>query len=403
MKKRHIIIAGAGFGGIRAARKLNSDPRFKVTLISDGDAFRYYPALYATATGHTSEESVIPLDEILKPLKNITFIKDRLTTIDSKAKTISGASGTAYSYDYLIMALGVVTSYFGIEGLEQYSFGIKSPDEINALKKHLHDSMLGDKKLDNHYIIVGGGPTGVELASSMVDYIKHFAQLHGIVPKNVSLQLVEAAPRILPRMTKRASKLVKTRLEECGVRVMTNMRVERATADSLFVNGKAIKTKTVIWTSGVSNSPFFEQNAQEFRQSSMRKVAVDPYLQALPNVYVIGDNATTAYSGMAQTALYDADFVVANLKRQIDNHTQKPYSPKKPPVVVPVGKFWAIFEWEPFTFGGWIGAFLRRMADLIGYADIMSPAKALKTWFSSAKKEHQCAFCTQKIMYESEK
>ena len=255
--------------------------------------------------------------------------------------------------------------------------------------------MLGDKQLDSHYVIVGAGPTGVELAAAMNDYIKQFAGVHNITPHNVSLQLVEAAPRILPRMTERSSRLVSKRLKACGVQVRINKRVEKATAEELFVSGKPIKTKTVIWTSGVTNSPFFEQNAAEFKQSSMRKVAVDPYLQAAPSIFVIGDNATTAYSGMAQTALYDADFIAKNLSRQLKGQPNIPYRPKRPPVVVPVGKYWAIVEWGPFVFGGILGAVLRRFADLIGYHDLLPLPKALRIWLSSSKKDSRCKFCDE--------
>lgn len=397
MDKHNIVIAGAGFGGIRAALQLATSKDCSVTVIADRDTFRYYPALYATATGHAHEESVIPLSEMFKGRENITFSQDTLEQIDVQGKRIQGSSGTWYAFDSLIVALGMVTNYFGIEGLEEFSFGIKSIEEVDRLKDHLHTALTNEKHMDPNYVVVGGGPTGVELAASLRSYIERIARCHNIQEHEAKVDLIEAMNRVLPRMSPKASAMAEKRLQDLGISVMTSAKVEGETSENLTVNGELIPTHTVVWTSGVANNPFFKKNAKQFSIASNSKVNVDKFLQGARSVYIIGDNAATQYSGLAQTALYDAGFVAKNIKRQLRHQRPKTYEPRKPPVVVPVGNQWAIFEWEPFTFGGRLGAVLRRAADFTGYSDLLPLGRAIELWRSGSRLEEACPVCRKHV------
>ncbi|HEX6462722.1 MAG TPA: FAD-dependent oxidoreductase [Candidatus Saccharimonadales bacterium] len=393
MERQKIVIAGAGFGGVRAARKLAQGGVFDITVIADRDTFRYYPALYATATGHAYEESIIPLSEMLEGLRGVRFVKDSLTKLDSKNKRIQGASGEWYEYDSLILALGVVTNYFGIKGLEEFSFGIKSEQEVTKFKKHIHAGIMNKQKSATNYVVVGAGPTGVEFSAALKTYTRDIADRHKAAGESDTIKLIEAMPRVLPKMPEAASRMVEKRLKKLGVEVMTGAKVEGETADELQVNGAAIQTQTVIWTSGVANNPFFKANATQLKLAPNGKVQVDSFMQGASSVYVIGDNAATPHSGLAQTALYDADFVARNLKRQAHRLEPLAYKPYKPPVVVPVGRWWALVEWGPLMFAGVIGALLRRCADLIGYIDILPFFKAIKIWLRASRREEECPVC----------
>lgn len=161
---------------------------------------------------------------------------------------------------------------------------------------------------------------------------------------------------------------------------MTNQRVEKQTADGLVVNGKPIKSHTVIWTSGVANSPFYQANAEHFVFAKNGKIVVDEHMRAIKDVHVIGDNAFTPYSGLAQTALHDALFVARNLERKQKGKKRKLYRPRLPPVVVPVGEKWAVFEWHWLKLSGWPAAFLRSCADMIAYSDYLPLGLALGAW-----------------------
>lgn len=376
----NITIVGGGFGGIKAALELSKDKRNKVTLISDRSDFQYYPALYSSATGHSHLESWVPLGTIFAD-DDVQVHIDTIESIDKKAKTLKGKSGTVYHYETCILALGTVTTYFGIKGLDTYAYGIKSEAEIKRLKQHLYTDIAENQTLDKHYVIVGGGPTGVELAAALGSYITRLCKRYGVKDSSVSIELIEAAPRILPRMSEKSSRKVQRRLEKLGVNVMTDKKVEEASANDLIVSGESIESRTVIWTSGVMNNPFFKENNFELAQNG--RVTVDEYMKTDDSVYVIGDNAATPFTGLAQTALHDALYVAESIKRINKGKPPKKYKAIMPPVVVPVGKRWAVFEWRGLKMYGWLAAILRRAADFIGYSDMLPLGQALGVWRAS--------------------
>ena len=193
-----IVVIGGGFGGIRAALDLAKQRDVDVTLISDREHFTYYPSLYAVATGGSSRQSFVPVDEILRGSR-VTFIKDKITGYNPERRIVSGEIRD-YSFDRAIFSLGVVTSYFGIKGLDTYSFGIKSSDEVARFKRHVHDEIVADHHLDKQYVIVGAGPTGVELSASMASYVSRIAEAHKVRHTKIRIKLVEAAPRVLNRL-----------------------------------------------------------------------------------------------------------------------------------------------------------------------------------------------------------
>jgi NADH dehydrogenase len=153
----------------------------------------------------------------------------------------------------------------------------------------------------------------------------------------------------------------------------------------LLVGGKPIRSHTVIWTAGVTNHPFFAEN--KFLMAQNGKVQVDKYLRAWPNIYVIGDNASTPYSGMAQTALHDAHYVSRSLIAKSRGKKPKPYAPKKPIYVTPAGPKWAAVVWGPLHLYGRLGWWFRRAADWIGYRDVEPWWKASARFMAENIKE----------------
>ncbi len=372
----HITVVGGGFGGVKAALELSKNKKVRVTLISDKADFQYYPALYSTATGGSRLQSWVPLGEIFANHDNVDVIIDTVTTLDKEKRIIKTATGAKHEYQTLVLALGSVTTYFGIEGLDHYAYGIKSHEEINRLRQHLLQQFSTPNGADSHYLIIGAGPTGTELASSLGAYLKHLKKKYRQPEPRTTISIIEAAPRVLPRMSEKASALVLQRLKKLGVHVELNKKVEAETADSLIVSGRAIKSHTVIWTSGVSNNPFFKANDKQFNLAPNGRVIVDKHMRADKHIYVIGDNAVTPFGGLAQTALHDGIYVA----KQILKKSKKQYKAKQPPVVVPVGENWAIFEYKWIRFGGWMGALIRQAADFIGYKDILPLGQALGVW-----------------------
>lgn len=389
--KQNVLIVGGGFAGIKAALELAKDPdNFEVTVVSEHEHFRYFPALYRTATGGLRTQTSIRIREIFEG-KKITFLKASAKRLDRDNKIVLLGDGQKLSYDILILALGVVTNYFGIQGLKEYSYGIKSPEEAAQFKAELHKQLIDEHTPDKHYVIVGAGPTGIELAGALPAYMKEIMSNHGVKNKSVHIDLIEAAPRLLPRSSKHTSRAVRRQLKKLGIRLYLGQTVQGETADALTVSGKPLSSHTVVWTAGMANNPFFEAN--NFAVSERHKVLVDEFMKAEDNIYVLGDNAATPFSGMAQTAVYDAKFVAMNLRRAARDEAPARYKPKQPISVIPAGPKWAAVDWGKFHFSGKIGYLLRQAADLVAYTDLEPWWKATEHWFMEFGDEESCEIC----------
>jgi NADH dehydrogenase len=390
--KKHILVVGGGFGGVKAALELAGDSRFAVTLLSDRPDFWYFPSLYHTATGVTNKLAAIPLKNLFAG-KRVRIVIASASKLDRPNKILQTSDGQKFSYDAIVLALGVVTNYFGIPGLAEYSYGIKSIKEVEQLKTHLHRQLIDERRPDTHYVIVGGGATGIELAGQLPSYLKEIMKRHGIDHRKhqIHIDLVEGAPHLMPRMPKSVGRAIEKQLRGLGVRLYLGKKVEGETADALTVSGKPIRSHTVIWTAGQANSPFFTDNG--FALTPRHKVEVDEFLRAGKDTFVIGDNADTPYSGMAQTAIYDAEFVVHNFKKEADNEPKLAYRPKRPIYVTPAGPRWAAVEWGKVHIYGWLGWFLREAADVVAFNDIENPLQASEQWLQEFVPDHNCPIC----------
>jgi NADH dehydrogenase len=397
---KHIVIVGGGFGGVTAARRLSALKGFRITVISDSATFRYSPALYRVATGYKRQQAVMSLPKVLGYLHDIEFVEAKVTSINREKRIIITEKNVRYEYDFAVLALGVITTYFDIPGIEEYAYGIKTPGGLREFHTHLHQELIDHKKPDPNYIVVGGGPTGVELAAGLTYYLKTIVHRHKLRNSKINIELVEAADRILPTMSPRASRIVTKRLQKLGVKIMTGQKVEAETSRSLHVNGRSIPTQTVVWTAGVTNNPFYKENETQFRFSKRGKIIVDEFLTVDDHVYVIGDNAETPHSGMAQVAIMQAEYVGEDMARRQHRITRKPYHDTPPTYVVPVGKQWAILQRGPMVFGGMIAAMVRSFADLIGYADVLGWGHSFRMWLQSDDLEETCTVCRLAIKQE---
>jgi NADH dehydrogenase len=388
-KHQKVVVVGGGFGGIKAALELAGDDNFDVTLISDKPNFRYYPQLYHAATGGKLAASIMSLQEIFEG-KKVKLVQDAVQKIDREAKTITGKKDT-YNYDILVLALGVVTNYFGIKGLKENSYGIKSIEEAIELRDHIHKLLIEKQKPDINYIVIGGGPTGVELAAALPDYIRHVMKKHKLKNSRIHVDLVEAAPRLMPRMPKSYSRAIAKRLRQLGIQLYLQQAVEASTSEGLVVSGHSIESHTVVWTAGVTNHPFFSAN--DFDLTDHGKVKVNTFLEAEDNIYIIGDNADTLYSGMAQTAVYDGKFVGDNLKRQASGKSRLEYKSKKPIYITPAGPGWAAMLWGKTHVYGWLAWALRSAADFVAFHDLEPWWRAGRHWLATTGSEDECEIC----------
>ena len=198
----------------------------------------------------------------------------------------------------------------------------------------------------------------------------------------------------LPNSNKKVSQAVTRRLRKLGVQVLTHRTVQGMDEDSLMVSSKDIPSQTVVWTAGTANNPFFHKN--KFTLNPRGKVVVDEYLRTEEGVYVIGDNAATPYSGLAQTAVFDGHYVAHAIEAQYHGNEGRAYRPRKPATVVPVGYGWAAFEYGNISITGWLGWVIRQAADWVGYHDIEPWWKAAEQWMTEFGEEEECEICASR-------
>ncbi len=397
-KLARVVIIGGGFAGIAAAQTLAKTALpADIVVVSQNTCFQYYPSLYRLVVGASVNQVSIPLSKAL-PL-NTTLMIDTYVSMDPATHTVTLQSGKTLVYDYLVLAFGSEANYFGIEGLEERSKSFLSIDKALALKKYFQETIDKAKSLSAekakellHTIIVGAGPSGIELAGRLKPYLAKQAKKAGVNPKYISLDLLDSSARILPNIPEQGSVLVAKRLKKLGVNVMTNYGVGAYDDNGLTVTDKndgaevkkQLQAGTVIWTAGTKISPAFA-TIPNVVMTDRKRVQVSPTL-TLPNddsIYIAGDGAGTLYSGLAQTAVDQGKYVGDAIAKRLTNKLVEPYEPKPGIFVIPVGTFWAIFNYKNFVMSGVAAYFIRIAADAQYFLDITS----LKHVFSMLRKQ----------------
>lgn len=403
--QEQVLIVGGGFGGLAVAQALarHRVAGRQITLISNKPHFEYHSALYRVVTGHSALEVCIPLSEVLAGLE-VNFVLDEIVSFDGRQKFAAGSSGRRYTFDYGVLALGSVTSYFNIPGLEKFSFGFKSTTEALKLKRHLHEAFAAgispsaapEKKVCLlHLVMVGAGPSGVELAGELATYARALAQHHQVDPGLVTIDLLEAAPRILPSFAPAISAIATRRLRALGVNIFTNRTLVKEEVEQITLREMTMKAETVIWTAGVATNTLYQQ-IPDLTFDPKGRVMVTEHLEAvaLPGVFVIGDAAANPYGGLAQTAINQGRFVAEHLNRLLTGKTPRAYVPKKPSYALPIGGRWALALVGPFRFTGRFGWWLRRFADLRYFLSILPFSKALTVFRNDKRLVESCPICS---------
>ena len=401
--KKNIVIVGGGFTGIRCALDLakKNISGVKITLISNKQHFEYYPRIYRAVTGESPAEVCICLSHIFEN-KNIDLIIDDVTDVDTEKKIVFGKNKN-YKYDDLVLALGSQTVYFNIEGLEERAFGFKSIEEALKLKAHLHkmfDVYLSSNKEDLvnqlHIVVVGGGPSGVELAGKLVAYMRDIARKHTVDNNFVTIDLVEASTRLMPYLPEAISNRVYKRLHELGVNIFLNRTVVKNDIDEITMKDMSMKSNTLIWTAGSKTNSFYKKmKGLNFKDNN--KVIVDEYMNVfgIDSLYIGGDAAFTKYSGLAQTAIYDGRFIACNLFRKYSGLRLKKYKPKNVAYDVPVGKHWAALAVGHFRMYGYLAWLARELIDIQFFLSILPFKKVMHIFFSKRNSHEMCENCSK--------
>ncbi len=375
-----IVVVGGGFAGVKTALELANKPGFKITLISQGPNFEYHGALYRAGTGHSPLEVVIPLSDIFKHTHNVELVLDKVVGLDPLKQRVVSEMGEVYGYDKLVLAMGNVVNYFGLKGMDEHSQSMDTIASTIRLRHELARLFRAHHKQAS-VAVVGAGASGVELAGELQNFAKLIAEREDKPVVKVEVTLVEGAPRVLPMLHEKASAKAEARLRHLGVKLKLNTKVNSCEPGKLCLEGDDLSADLIVWTAGSKAVSFYAEHPDIFELERGR-VKVDQYMlaQGQTDIYVLGDNAATPFSGMAQTALHDAKFVARNLLSEKAGKQPVTYRAWHPIYVVPIGPNWAVLQTQKGVISGYRGWLVRRRADLSIFRNFEPYKQALKTW-----------------------
>jgi NADH dehydrogenase FAD-containing subunit len=377
MARSSIVIVGAGFGGLAAAKALKNTPA-EITLIDRTNHHLFQPLLYQVATAAlTPSQIATPSRSILRKQKNTTVILGEATGVDKDHKCVLVSDGdrqnVPVAYDYLVLATGATHSYFGHNEFEAFAPGLKSLADAEAARnKILQTFELAEAEKDpsRHqdlltFILVGAGPTGVEMAGALAVLVRTTlkSDFRRINPASARIVLVDMAPRVLPPFSEDLSKAAKQRLENLGVEVRLGHSVDQIDADGIVVAGERIASKTVIWTAGVAPSPAGKWLKVETDRAGRVRTQKDLTVPGHPEIFVVGDTAShdqdgKPLPGVAQVAIQGGRYagkVIHN--RILGKPAPGPFSYFDKGSMAVVGKGFAVLQSgkvQVSGFGAWL-------------------------------------------------
>lgn len=383
-----VIIVGGGFAGVTCALRLarQASRMIHVTLVSATPDFEYYPRLHTFMRGSDNRAPAeIPLDELFRDMP-ITYIQGMVTAVDPVQKSVTLENGTVLSADAIVLGLGSQTDFFGIEGLSDMSFSLKSVADATRLSAHV-DEMFADyartegpeRIVGLHFVVVGGGPAGVDLAGELVARTRSLCRQYQINDSLVTVDIVEAAPRLLPMMPEYVSRRVERRLQTMGVHVYLNRNMVREGSWTAYFQDMTLGAKTVVWTAGVTTNRLYQSIPGLEIVKRKSRVAVTDTLEAkgFPGIFIAGDAADTLYAGLAQTAIHDGAFIADVIADRVSGVTKtRVYKPKPVAYNIGVGPRWAVLKIGPIVIFGVLASLARHIIDFRFFSSIL-PKKTL--------------------------
>jgi NADH:quinone reductase (non-electrogenic) len=384
-----VVIVGAGFGGLWAARALRNAP-VQVTVIDRNNHHLFQPLLYQVATASISPAEICaPIRSVLRKQKNTEVLLAEVTGVDVQAQRVL-IHDQSIPYDYLILATGARDSYFGHNDWAPIAPGLKSVVQATGIRRKLLLAFeMAERETDPEkrqalltFVLVGAGPTGVEMAGA-IGGLAHktlIADFRHINPKEARIVLVEAIPRILPAFDERLANKAREALTRLGIEVRTSSPVEAIDSEGVVVAGERIPAKTVIWTAGVAASPAGQWLGAETDRAGRVKVGSDVTVPGHPNIFVLGDTASFTQDGkplpgVAQVAMQQGSYVASVIADRIAGkaHAQ-PFRYVDKGSMATVGRFYGIVQTGKFRTAGVMGWFLwlvLHLMFLIGFRNRM--------------------------------
>jgi NADH dehydrogenase len=336
-----VVIVGSGFGGLNAAQALAKAP-VKITIIDRKNFHTFQPLLYQVATaGLSPGEIAAPIRSILRSHKNIEVLMAEVTGFDLDRRIVE-TSDTAVSYDYLVVAAGATHSYFGHDNWEPYAPGLKTIEDALEIRRRVllafelaeRHAAAGESAIPLNFVVVGGGPTGVELAGTLAEISRHALahEFRSIDPARTHILLVEGGPRVLPAYAEDLSRSAQEQLNRLGVEVRTSTVVTQIEPGAVYAGDTRLPATVVLWAAGVAASPLGKKLGAEVDRAGRVLVQPDLSVPGHPEVFVIGDLAALKdeqgkmLPGVAPVAIQQGRFVAKVIREELGRAAAPPFS-----------------------------------------------------------------------------
>src|SRR2546429_6644654 len=404
----NVVIVGAGFGGLHAARALRNVP-VDVTVIDRNNHHLFQPLLYQVATAVLSPaEIAAPIRSVLRKQNNTEVLLGEVMGVDTQAQRVLLDDDQSVPYDYLILATGARDSYFGHNDWAPFAPGLKSIVQATTIRRKILLAFeMAERETDPEkrkalltFVLVGAGPTGVEMAGAIgglahKTLIRDFRHIN---PREARIVLVEALPRILPAFDERLANKARKALTRLGIEVRTSSPVEAIDSEGVVVAGERIPAKTVIWTAGVAASPAGQWLGAETDRAGRVKVGSDVTVPDHPNIFVLGDTASCTQDGkplpgVAQVAMQQGRYAASVIADRVTgkSHSQTFRYVDKGNMAV-IGRFYGIVAIGKLRFSGvpaWFMWLLLHLMFLIGFRNRLVVAFQCLVYFTTFQRGHR--------------
>ena len=366
----NVVVIGGGFGGLKFLQRARSS-KIQFTLIDKQNHHLFQPLLYQVATAVLSPANIaFPIRRMFKNFKNVKVILDEATDINREDKTVTISSGEKIKYDQLVVSTGSRHSYFGNDGWSEYSNGLKGINDALQIRERLlrafekAENEKNNEKRNKYlnFVVVGGGPTGVEMAGSIAEiaYKNMKEEFRNFKSSDANVYLIEATEKILPMYSDRLSGKAEKYLIDFGVQVRTNEKVIKIENDLVVTDKESIETDNVIWAAGNEASPIIKK--LNTKTDSEGRAIVDPdcSIKEDGNVFVIGDAANyknknnSTLPGIAPVAIQQGKYLAKIIKNKTLKQDRKPFKYYDKGMMATVGRYKAIGKIGNIEISGFI-------------------------------------------------
>ena len=393
----HVVILGAGFGGLGAALGLAKAP-VRITIIDRRNHHLFQPLLYqvGTATLATSEIAW-PIRQLMRKRPEVTTLLGAVSAIDAERRTVLLEDGGTLGYDTLVVATGARHAYFGHDEWEPHAPGLKTLEDATSIRRRVllafeHAERERDPERRRAwltFVIVGGGATGVELAGAIAD-LAHVTlpdEFRHIDTRKARVLLIEAGPRILPTFTEGLSAYAHAALERLGVEIQVGAAVSECSAEGVVYGGRSLAAKVILWGAGVRASPAAAWLGAAADNAGRVKVEPDLSVPGRPNIFVIGDTATIdawhgkPVPGIAPAAKQQGAHVAAAIRRRLAGHSSPlPFRYKHAGNLATIGKRAAVIDFGWLKLRGYIAWWIWGLAHIYFLIGVRNRLAVALSW-----------------------